>query len=200
MTRVLIATTNLGKLGEFRELLEGAAQVVSLKDMHALGQKPQEIEETGLTYYENALIKALRWSEAFRLPVLSDDSGIEVDVLDGKPGVLSARFGGEVPWMERWQKLVDAARTADPNQERWTARFRCVLCYAPQSGTPVFFEGVCEGWLLPKAVGSQGFGYDPIFYSKEARQPFGLLSSEEKNQFSHRAHAVSDFKKILKRS
>ena len=185
MRPLVIATKNKGKVAEFKKLL-GLAFDCQLLD----GSIPDVVED-GSSYRENAVKKAAYYFKATGLPVLADDSGLEVDLLGGKPGIYSARFGGaELSWNDRWNFLI--RELAKFPTERWTARFRCVLCYF-DGEEPKYFEGLCEGLILPTAKGSKGFGYDPIFYSSELRLPFGEASAEDKDRVSHRALATAKF-------
>jgi XTP/dITP diphosphohydrolase len=199
----VLATTNAGKAAEFRRLLGSRFSVQTLDELAAAsGSKPPEVEETGESYYENALKKALRyfaWQKTVAaeaghppLPVLADDSGIELDALGGLPGVYSARFGGEdLGWPARWQHLQDELQTTGPGP--WPARFRCVLCYYDGLRPPLFYEGTTEGSVIPAAKGTAGFGYDPIFYSDALGATFGEASEEKKDAVSHRARALASF-------
>lgn len=191
MKRILVATGNEGKLREFAEALAPAGyEVVGLE---ALSDRAP-VEETGETFEENARLKAEAYSRRTELPVLADDSGLEVDALDGRPGVLSARFGGGL--------LSDAARSRAvlkemvdvPEAER-TARFRCVLALAREGRTLATFEGVVEGRILTSLRGAGGFGYDPIFFHPPLGKTFAEMSVPEKREVSHRGRAVAAFLK-----
>ncbi|NBX77283.1 MAG: RdgB/HAM1 family non-canonical purine NTP pyrophosphatase [Proteobacteria bacterium] len=183
MNSVLIATQNLGKLKEFQNLL--APLFKCLPSDH----RAPEVDENGTTYRENAFKKAKAYAEIYQVPVLSDDSGLEIDVLHGAPGLWSARFGGAgISWTERFQKLY--AQLAPFPAEQWSARFRCVLCFLIPHQEPFYFEGVCEGRIDQNPQGSGGFGYDPIFYSSQLGKSLGEATSAEKAQVSHRAQAV----------
>jgi XTP/dITP diphosphohydrolase len=183
---VLIATQNLGKLKEFQSLLPPPF------NCFPADHRAPEVDENGTTYRENAFKKAKAYVEIYQIPVLSDDSGLEIDVLNGAPGLWSARFGGkDISWEERFQKLYD--QLAPYPSDQWTARFRCILCYLIPQGEPLYFEGVCEGKIDENPKGSKGFGYDPIFYSSQLRKSLGEALSAEKTQVSHRAQAVRAF-------
>lgn len=185
MKPLLIATTNPGKVSEFQELLGGRFHCQS-----ADHRAPTVIED-GKNYRENAEKKARGFFSVYQIPVLSDDSGIEIDALNGEPGLYSARFGGEQKkWPERWQYTYD--RLKGVPQEKWTARFRSVLCYF-DGKTVQFFEGVTEGRVCPTPKGDKGFGYDPIFYSFDLQKTFGEASPSEKESASHRARAAHLF-------
>lgn len=183
MTPLLIATQNAGKVREFQSLLSIAFKCISPDD------RAPEVDENGKTYRENALKKADSFFETYQLPVLADDSGLEIDVLKGAPGIWSARFGGVgISWPERFGKLYQLL--APFPQDQWTARFRCVLCLMVPKQEPVYFEGVCEGKIMALPQGQGGFGYDPIFYSTELGKSLGVATPLEKAQVSHRAQAV----------
>ncbi|MCX6102400.1 MAG: RdgB/HAM1 family non-canonical purine NTP pyrophosphatase [Proteobacteria bacterium] len=186
MISLLVATSNPGKLKEFKGLLSAKFLCVPLP-LHT----PVVVED-GTTYRENALKKAKGYFEIFQSAVLSDDSGLEVDSLQGAPGVDSATYGGEnLTWPQRWALLNERLEAIAKAPS--TARFRCVLCYYDGMGPAHFFEGTTEGTisLLPK--GTEGFGYDPIFYSSELKKTLGEALPSEKARVSHRARAVSKF-------
>lgn len=185
---MILATSNSGKIKEFQSLLEG----------HFIEAPPRVLPllETANTYYENCLMKALRYYEAYRKPVIADDSGLEIVMLEGKPGVHTAEFGGEAtPWEDRWAFLYSQLR-AFPKR-LWQAQFRCVLCYFDGKKAPVFFESVVLGEIAEIPKGNEGFGYDPIFYYPPSKKTFGELSREEKNELSHRAKAIKFLKAYL---
>lgn len=189
---LFIATENSGKLREFEEFLSPRFQVYSAGQASLIRYAPLDVEETGQSYFENALKKALGYSRTFRMPVLSDDSGLEVDALGGAPGVFSARFGSvSMSWPERWQHLYGSLAGQSPTY--WTARFRSILCYYDGQRVPYFFSGVAEGRISPEPRGEQGFGYDPIFFSADLGKTFGEATEEEKKRFSHRGHALRHF-------
>lgn len=185
--RLLVATANPGKLREFEAGLQRhGIEVVGLAAL----SDATSVEETGATFLDNAKLKAEAFSRRTDLPVLADDSGLEVDALEGRPGVLSARFGGP--------HLSDAARCRavlkgliDVPDERRTARFRCVLALARGGRTLSTHEGSVEGRILRELRGKNGFGYDPIFFYPEAGRTFAELSVEEKEVVSHRGRALA---------
>jgi len=191
-TTVVLATSNPGKLAEFRSLLAGVPiELVSAAE--ALGEMPLVVED-GETFEENAIKKARAIADAALMITLADDSGLEVDVLRGAPGVRSARYAGERAIdAENNGALLDALRDV-PQGER-TARFRCVLCVIdPWSGdepTMVLADGACEGAIARSPRGSGGFGYDPLFVVEGGDRTMAELSDEEKNAVSHRARAVA---------
>jgi XTP/dITP diphosphohydrolase len=188
--RVLIATTNKGKLREFRELLEDLPiDLVTLSDVLP-GRPP--VEETGETFRENALIKAHAAASATGMITLAEDSGLEVDALSGRPGVRSARFAGEHA-TDAENNAALLAELAHVEEDRRTARYRCalVLLDPAAGGNPLVTEGTCEGWIARAPRGQGGFGYDPLFLMRDAAgQTMAEVSEAEKNRMSHRAHAV----------
>lgn len=209
MTTLFIATGNPHKVEEIRAVLAGHGRVfLSQQD----AQVRLEPEETGATFRENARIKALTWATFLAMEVchlgvgwvLADDSGLEVDALDGAPGVHSARFAaldtgrpGNSPDSENNAKLLRLVGGVPP--ERRTARFRCALALTPvlpgqsagaMAAASLDFDGVCEGRLLDRPVGGGGFGYDPLFVPAGWDRPFSELGTEVKNRISHRARAL----------
>ena len=194
---LLLASTNSGKVKEFRYLLGHGVKTVAPWDPQFNGKTSPEVVEDGNSYYEHALKKALAFYEVFKTPVLADDSGLEVDLLGGRPGVDSATYGGEgLSWLERWKKLY--SELGSHPKDKWTARFRCVLCYYDGKTVPQFYEGTVEGTILPEPSGDNGFGYDPIFYSTLLKKSFGQAELPEKALVSHRAKAIAEFQKTVK--
>jgi XTP/dITP diphosphohydrolase len=185
MRRLLLATNNPGKVREFRRLLDGVPfEVVTPGEIGI----SVEVEEGGETYAENAGLKARAFADAGGCMALADDSGIEVDALNGQPGVRSARYGG--PGLDdagRVEKLLEATRDV-PDEDR-AARFRAVVAVVGPGGRERLFEGVVEGRLLRAPRGGGGFGYDPIF-EVEPRRSAAELDPEEKDRVSHRGKAV----------
>lgn len=201
---LLIATSNPGKVRELQEVLRELP--VSLRH---LAEFPSitAVEETGSTYEDNAILKALAYSEQTGMCALTDDSGLEVDALGGKPGVLSARFGGEgASDRDRTRRLLKELLPYK-NDER-KARFVCCVAFAgwPQSDcearrtTPQVLrveEGRCEGVITPEARGAMGFGYDPIFIPDSYNETFGELPAHVKRILSHRGKALSKMRLFL---
>jgi XTP/dITP diphosphohydrolase len=187
---ILIATTNKGKVSEIASLLEGLegldCRVIGLED---LAQVPPPVEETGTTFAENAILKADYYHAATGLLTLADDSGLEVDALGGRPGVYSARYGGESSSSARQIALLLEEIKGTPEEKR-TARFVCVVALAGDSGIRQTFEGRCEGEIAIEPRGAGGFGYDPIFIDTELGRTFAELSPEEKSSRSHRGKAL----------
>jgi XTP/dITP diphosphohydrolase len=175
--RLVIATGNVGKLGEYRELLAGTGLTL-------MGVDPG-VTEVGSTYAENAQLKAEAARETLQLPAIGDDSGVEVEVLHGFPGIHSARIGPTQK--ERTQVLLDRL---EGHPRPWLARFRCTIALAVPGHPTEFFEGECRGEIVPEWRGEAGFGYDPVFLVPEAAKTFGEMPPEEKARYSHRARAV----------
>lgn len=186
--RLVIATTNPHKLEEFREIYADLPyQLVSPQDLGIAF----DVEETGVTFEENAVLKALACAEATGLLSLADDSGLEIDALGGEPGVYSARWAGaETPYPERFVMLNE--RLCDRTDEERAARYRAAIAIAepaPRGLYDVVF-GTFEGRIAREPQGSGGFGYDPIFYVPERRKTVGQMTAEEKHSMSHRARAA----------
>ncbi|MBM7631753.1 XTP/dITP diphosphatase [Geomicrobium sediminis] len=186
MTTIVLATKNEGKRKELETMLQGKVDVKSLNDY----PECPDVEETGTTFYENAKLKAEFVSNYTKLPALADDSGLEVDALDGAPGVYSARFAGEPKSDARNnEKLLDMLKEVDDADR--TARFICALVYFDAStGKEQAVEGTCEGRILTEAQGEHGFGYDPLMYSPEHGKSLAEMTPDEKNAISHRSHAL----------
>lgn len=186
MNSVLIATNNAGKARDFEVLFQRyGIQVLTLADL----EKPIDVEETGTTFEANAILKAETVAKQLELIVIADDSGLEVDAINGAPGVYSARYAGEEKNDdENIDKLLTELQDFT-NDER-TARFRCVLAVAGPNMETITFEGSCEGEILHERRGTNGFGYDPIFYVPSKKCSMAQLSAEEKGQISHRGAAL----------
>jgi XTP/dITP diphosphohydrolase len=187
MKKIILASNNKGKIREFNTMLDGLYEVISMSD-----RQVEEVPETGLTFVENALIKARNASEQSGLPALADDSGIVVDALDGEPGIYSARYAGNHGDDEvNTQKLLDQMH-AIPEGER-TARFWCAIVFVEHANdpTPIIIQRGWEGEILRKKVGENGFGYDPIFYVPTHDCASAELSPEVKNSISHRGKALT---------
>ncbi|NLM38655.1 MAG: XTP/dITP diphosphatase [Firmicutes bacterium] len=196
--RLVVASRNKHKVAEIRDMLQGLPfEVVSVSD---LGDFPEVVED-GDTFADNARKKAvqvMRWTHEL---VVADDSGLEVDALDGAPGVHSARFaaldGGHASDAANNAKLLELL--ADVPPERRGAQFRCVIALAAPDGTVDFAEGICRGQIGFAPQGEHGFGYDPLFIVPEFGQTFAELPPEVKNRISHRAKAVEGLKALLRR-
>jgi XTP/dITP diphosphohydrolase len=193
MQKLLIATNNQGKVREFRELLKGLPY--SLVTLGELGMK-LDVEESGTTYRENARIKAAAFAKASGLLTLADDSGLEVDALNGEPGIRSSRYAGEGAGDgQRVDFLLNKLKNV-PEKQR-TGRFRCVIALARPDGQVSYCEGSCEGLITFVPRGEAGFGYDPIFYFSGLKQTMAELSSDVKNRVSHRARAAAKASLLL---
>jgi XTP/dITP diphosphohydrolase len=185
--RVVIATGNAGKLKELRELLPPPAfEVLPQSQFTSVS-----VEETGLTFVENAILKARHAAEASGLPAIADDSGLEVDALDGEPGIYSARYAGEGASDEDNLRKLLAALEGKSRAER-TARYQCALVYmrSPRDPSPLICQASWEGWITGNRRGSGGFGYDPIFELADRPLTVAELPAAEKNQLSHRGKAL----------
>ena len=194
MQKLLIATHNQGKLREFRQLL--ADLDLEVTDLDAVGIT-HDVEETGTTFAENAILKARAYAEMSGLLTWSDDSGLEVDALGGQPGVYSARYGGPgLTPRDRYLLLLETL-AHKPDQE-WTARFRCVVALAKPSGELQTVEGTLEGIITDQPAGEHGFGYDPIFYLPEYQATLAELLPNVKNRISHRGKASVAAKEALR--
>lgn len=195
MQTLLIATHNQGKLREYRALLADLPLTVVNLDEAGIAF---DVDETGTTFAENALLKARAYAQATGLLTWADDSGLEVDALDGAPGVYSARYAGPGASDEdRYRKLVRelAAMPAAPR----TARFRCVVALVTPDGQAYTTDGTCEGEIIDEPRGSHGFGYDPVFFLPELDQTMAELPPEVKNRISHRGRASVAARELLAR-
>jgi len=191
MKKIILATSNLGKVRELNSMLEGQYNVVSQIDMEV-----EEVPETGASFVENALIKARNASSQSKLPALADDSGLVVDSLNGEPGIYSARYAGENATDE--DNIVKLLARMDDEDNR-SARFWCAMVYVRYASDPepVIVEKSWEGQILRELKGNNGFGYDPIFYLPELNCTSAQLSAEEKNRISHRGQALKEILKHL---
>jgi XTP/dITP diphosphohydrolase len=189
LTKLLIATNNPGKVQEYEELLTGLPVPLEITFPPRLGLV-LEIDESGETFEENARIKALSYAQASGLLTLADDSGLEVDALEGAPGVRSARYAGpDASDIDRYLKLLDALIKVPAGQR--SARFCCVVAVAQADGTVHTADGTCEGEIGFAPRGEHGFGYDPVFVvDGYGRQTMAELHPKLKNRISHRAAAV----------
>jgi XTP/dITP diphosphohydrolase len=193
MHSLLLATSNLHKLEEFRALFSDLPlKLLSLSDI----QLVIDVEETGSSFAENAQLKACTFAQMSRMLTLADDSGLEIDALGGAPGVQSARFlGRETSYEERFHVILEQLQGLSFDQR--SARFRCVIALAEPSGTFSMVEGVVEGVIADRPRGANGFGYDPIFFLPELGKTFAELEPEYKNRISHRARAAQSARKLL---
>ena len=186
MKKIILATGNPGKVRELNAMLEGHYQVVSQKDMQV-----KEVPETGSSFVENALIKARNAASQTQLPALADDSGLEVEALDGRPGIYSARYAGiNATDEENLKKLLNEMKKHSNRK----ANFCCAMVFMrdAEDQNPIIIEKRWYGEILTRPIGSNGFGYDPIFYLKEYDCSSAQLDPKTKNQISHRGQALSD--------
>ena len=199
LPKLVVATNNPGKLREFDQLLDGCGFELTTPALLGVEFAP---EETGTTFEENAKIKALEAARACGLPALADDSGLEVDALGGRPGVVSARYAGDgrtdTALTDEQRVDVVLAEMAGVPEELRAARFRCVIAVATPSGEVRTVEGVFEGRLGTAPRGENGFGYDPIFIVPELGVTSAELAPDRKNQISHRGKAARAAKELLK--
>lgn len=195
MDKILIASRNRGKIAEYRELLQGLpVKILSLADFPDF----PEVPETGTTFRENALIKARSAVAATGVAALSDDSGLEVDYLQGAPGVYSSRYAGPGKDDDANNRKLLSALQGVPMSRRG-ARFRCVIAIVTPGGREFLSEGVCEGKIAFDPRGSEGFGYDPLFLIPSLGKTFAELGPAVKNRISHRAQALRAARDVLGR-
>lgn len=193
MKEVIIATKNPGKAREFEHIFAPRGITVNtLLDYPEI----QDVEETGTTFEENATLKAEAVSQQLNIMVIGDDSGLIVDALEGRPGIYSARYAGESKDDQKnLEKVLDELQGVP--EEKRTARFYCALAVAIPGKETITVAGTCEGRILEEQRGTNGFGYDPVFYVPEKGCTMAELSSEEKNKISHRANALKKLGDIL---
>ncbi|MFW5790304.1 MAG: XTP/dITP diphosphatase [Bacillota bacterium] len=194
MKKLLISTGNKDKIIEIRAEYQDLEYEIISPEQIGLNL---DVEETGSTLEENALLKARAGAEASNLLTLADDTGLEVDALDGRPGIYSARFAGEeATYEDNNQKLLKLLN--DYPEEARTACFVTVAALVdPATGREETVRGICRGRIISEFRGDNGFGYDPIFYLPEKDKTFAELTTAEKNRISHRANALKKMKKIL---
>lgn len=191
--KVIVATGNAGKMREFKRILEPLGFAVTSMKEEGISLP---IEETGATFAENARIKALAVHTHTGEAVVADDSGISVDALDGRPGVYSARYGGEdLPHPEKIKLLLSELRDVPP--ERRGAHYTCAICFVLPDSRILDFEAVCEGHVGYETRGANGFGYDPIFYIGE--RSFAEYTDAEKDAISHRGKALRQMAATVER-
>ncbi|MEH7094725.1 XTP/dITP diphosphatase [Neobacillus vireti] len=193
MKEVIIATKNPGKAREFEEIF--SSRGIAVRTLLDFPELP-EVEETGNTFEENATLKAEAVSQALDKMVIGDDSGLIIDALDGRPGIFSARYAGEPKNDQNNTDKVLLELQGVPGEKR-TARFYCALAIAVPGHETKTVSGTCEGRILEERRGTNGFGYDPVFYVPEKGLSMAELSSEEKNQLSHRANALKKLDVLL---
>lgn len=190
--RILVATTNRGKMAELSAMLDADVEWITPADLHDM----EEVEEDGRTFAENARKKAIGYARAAGCWTIADDSGLMVDALGGEPGVHSARFSGpKLP--EESRSLIDHRNIAKllsllegVSRDKRTARFVCCLCLASPDGVLAETQGTIEGSIADREIGTNGFGYDPVFYIPALDRTAAQLTQEEKNAISHRGNAI----------
>ena len=188
MTDLLIATTNAGKIREILPILKGTS--VRLRTLADLGAAPPEPEETGASFAQNARLKADYYAEKTGLITVAEDSGLVIDALDGRPGIHSARYPGETyP-----DKFANLYKELAPFPRPWKARYFCALCV---SGNVFSCSGVVLGEIAPAPRGTQGFGYDPVFFYPEFNATFGEIDDARKSSVAHRGKAFQKLREYL---
>jgi XTP/dITP diphosphohydrolase len=193
MPKLLLATSNPGKISEYRFLLNGLGyQITTVAEEGIV----KAIVESGSSYDQNARLKALAYAKVSQLTACADDSGLEVDALNGEPGIKSARFAGEFATDEDKVNLL-LAKLNDVPWEKRTAGFKCVIAIASPGGRVELCYGECRGMIAFEAAGENGFGYDPIFFFPEMNKTMAELPFEMKNQISHRARASQKARQVL---
>ncbi|GAA0456659.1 XTP/dITP diphosphatase [Alkalibacillus silvisoli] len=194
MKTIYVATTNKGKIKEFEQILSALSiKVESLQD-HVSNM--EDVEETGDTFEENAILKAETYAKRHQVPVLADDSGLEVNALDGEPGVYSARYAGEDKNDQaNIDKVLNKLKGVEIDQRQ--GAFVCVMAYAEPGDKAVLTEGKCHGVITETRQGHDGFGYDPIFQPNGYEQTLAELGAQVKNEISHRRHALNEMVQIL---
>jgi len=182
MTRIILATANKDKVREFQRILD--------KYNIEIEPAPYSIKvvETGRNFIENAIIKAKAYYEAFSIPTLSDDSGLEIDILGKAPGIFSAGFSESGNYKDNINRVIK--QLSGIPQEKFTARFICAVCFIDKNGILYIAQESCEGYIIKEIRGDNGFGYDPIFYYPKLEKTFGELASEIKDKVSHRGKAL----------
>lgn len=195
MQKVVLASGNKGKVREINELLAGSGfEIIPQTELGV-----EEVEETGLTFVENAILKARAAAEHTGLPAIADDSGLEVDFLKGAPGIYSARYARVgASDEENLQKLLEAMEGVDESER--SARFQCLMVFMSHAGdpTPIICQGSWEGSIMTAPQGDNGFGYDPVFWVPEQQCSSAQLASDVKNSMSHRGKALEQLKAALK--
>jgi len=194
MAKVIIATNNKGKVKDFQSLFTPmGVEVTSLHDFPEI----EEVEETGTTFEENAILKAEHLANELNIPVIADDSGLMVDALEGRPGVYSARYAGlhknDEDNLQKVLKELEGIST-----EKRTARFYCALALAIPGKETLTVHGTVEGLIATEKQGTNGFGYDPIFFLPELNRTMAQLTAEEKGSLSHRGNAIKELMKVIK--
>ncbi|PIE20697.1 MAG: non-canonical purine NTP pyrophosphatase, RdgB/HAM1 family [Neptuniibacter caesariensis] len=194
INKIVLASSNKGKLKEFSQVLGDMAVEVLPQSAFNVS----DAEESGLSFVENAILKARHAAQATGLPALADDSGLEVDALQGAPGIYSARFSGDGATDAKNNALLLEKLANIPAPQR-TARFRCVLAFMRHANdpTPLICQGTWEGRIVEQPSGQAGFGYDPLFWIDALGKTSADLAAKEKNRLSHRGQAVAQLKQTI---
>ena len=190
---IILATNNKHKLQEARQILSPHKIVVY--GLNDLNLKVKEVEENGKTYDDNALIKAKAVQELTTMPIIADDSGLEINALDNRPGMFSARFASSMGGHD--DAIKELLKELEDKEDR-SARFMCDIVLLNVEDKPLVFEGIAKGTIAKEKIGEGGFGYDPIFISDETGTCFGIMDQQEKNTVSHRAKALKKLLAYLK--
>ena len=191
MKKIIVASGNAGKIKEFKSMLEPEGyEVISMKELDGA----KEPEETGSTFHDNAILKAQAIVDTFQIPAIADDSGIEIDAFDKKPGVYSARFlGHDTPYDYKNKIILERME----NVTNRTCRYVCAIAWCEPDKEPIVFEDTVECEIAREAKGSNGFGYDPIVYYPPFNKTMAEMTDEEKNSISHRGKAIRKFENWL---
>lgn len=187
MSKLLLASNNRGKLAEYLEIYSGQTFDLVTPEMVGINL---DVAETGGNYQENAVLKGLAFSKASGLLTLADDSGLEVDALDGAPGLHSARYSSK-PGANDADRRRFLLQNLSGKPQPWSARFRCVIAVVEPTGEMQIVEGICPGEIISEERGGNGFGYDPIFLLPETGRTMAELPMDEKNRLSHRGRAAA---------
>lgn len=187
MSKLLLASNNRGKLAEYLEIYSGQTFDLVTPEMVGINL---DVAETGSNYQENAVLKGLAFSKASGLLTLADDSGLEVDALDGAPGLHSARYSSK-PGANDADRRRFLLQNLSGKPQPWSARFRCVIAVVDPTGEMQIVEGICPGEIISEERGENGFGYDPIFLLPETGRTMAELPMDEKNRLSHRGRAAA---------
>ena len=190
--RILVATTNLGKIKEFQDIFPSKIEILSLKDLNI----DIDVIEDGKTFRENALIKANEYYDISKIPTISEDSGLVIDYLNGEPGIFSATYGGKNLSDDQRVDLVLRNMNGVESIQRG-ARFISVICGIGFYKEPLFSEGIMEGFISDAKDGINGFGYDPIFNPVGKNETTASMQKDEKNNISHRRKSIDKFLKML---
>lgn len=193
MIKLLLATNNQGKLAELRTLLSGLnLELLSPNDLNL----DIQVQERGLNYLENAVLKAAIFADAAKIWTLADDSGLEVEALDGAPGLYSARYSPEPNPTDKDRRRY-LVQNLEGTPQPWKASFQSVVALVGPEGSPIVTKGTCPGDIIPEGRGHGGFGYDRIFRLEETGLTMAELTTDQKNELSHRALAVKKLIPIL---